>query len=422
MKRILILGGGASGIAAAISAAQQANGSAEIMLLEKNQRIAKKLLATGNGRCNFGNTSASIEKYFSRDIQNAKLMLDEIAEHSPEKWFADLGLLSRAEDERLYPYSNQAGDRLNLLLYWLERLDVKIVTEKSVCDIGVKGDEYWVRCTDGERIYANAVICALGGSAGPQFGTDGFGYELAKLCGCKIEPLYPCLVPLKCDKRQIQGLSGIRVKCGVSLLNGEKIIHSEKGEVQFTDYGLSGIAVMQLSGFLSPKSGISAAQASIDLFPDMDTAQLETLLQSRCKLFGQLSLSSMTDGLLNRRIALAVLKRMGGETEKRKADTLDENEIKSLAKAFKDWRFDNLEQMGWQQAQTTGGGISLWQIDSKSFEMKGCERLYFVGEMLDCAGFCGGYNLHWAFGSGITAGVHAAKSVAKSSKKREKRK
>jgi len=422
MKRILILGGGASGIAAAISAAQQANGSAEVMLLEKNQRIAKKLLATGNGRCNFGNTAASIEKYFSRDSQSARLMLDEIADHSPEKWFADLGLLSRAEEERLYPYSNQAGDLLNLLLYWLERLNVKIVTEKNVCDIGVKGDEYWVRCADGERIYANAVICALGGSAGPQFGTDGFGFELAKLCGCKTEPLYPCLVPLKCDKRQIQGLSGIRVKCGVSLLNGEKIIHSEKGEVQFTDYGLSGIAVMQLSGFLAPKSGFSTAEASVDLFPDMDCVQLETLLQSRCGLFEQLPLSAMTDGLLNRRVALAVLKRMGGEMEKRRAGTLKENEIKALAEAFKDWRFNGLEPMGWQQAQTTGGGISLWQIDEKSFRLKGCERLYFVGETLDCAGYCGGFNLHWAFGSGIIAGADAAKAVAKSSKKREKRK
>ncbi len=414
------MGGGASGIAAAISAAEMLNGSAEVLLIEQNPRIGKKILATGNGRCNFDNTSASVDKFYTSDKAAAQKMLETISAASPLGWFSQHGLIYREEECRLYPYSNQAGDLLNLLLCWLERLNVKVVTDRKVSDIFRRGQSFGVVCENSEKFFGEAVICALGGSAAPQFGTDGFGPGLAKLCGCKIEPLYPCLVPLKCNKKLIAGLSGIRVKATASLLFDGKPYHTESGEIQFTDYGLSGIAVMQLSGFLSPKTKGSQAEISLDLFPALDEQQLLALLAGRAKMFAGTPVSVMSTGLLNKRIFSAVWKRLGTGEESRPIDSVSNAELAALAKALKDWRFAELEPTGWQHAQTTGGGVSLTQIDSQNFSFKGCDGLYFVGETLDCAGFCGGFNLHWAFGSGISAGRHAAKYLDRFSKKREK--
>ena len=317
--------------------------------------------------------------------------------------------------------SNQAADLLNLLLYWLDKLNVKVLTEHKVSDIFAKGQSFGIVFENGEKLFGEAVICALGGSAGPQFGTDGFGTRLAKLCGCKIEPLYPCLVPLRCEKAQISGLSGIRVKATAALLFDGKAYHTEAGEIQFTDYGLSGIAVMQLSGFLSPDKRGSHAEISLDLFPHLDEPQLFELLSDRAKLFSDSPVSDLSVGLINRRVFSAVWKRLGIGEESRNVSSLSDNELHHLAKMLKDWRFDKLESTGWQHAQTTGGGIALSQIDSRSFTLKGCDGLYFVGESLDCAGFCGGFNLHWAFGSGIVAGRSAAGYVKSSQKKRTKR-
>lgn len=412
------MGGGASGIVAAISAAEKLNGSAEVVILEQNPRIGKKILATGNGRCNFDNASAFIDKYYTSNKYAAEEMLDIISENTPVGWFADHGLISREEEGRLYPYSNQAADLLNLLLYWVDKLNIKVLTEHKVADIFAKGQSFGVVCENGEKLFGEAVICALGGSAAPQFGTDGFGTRLAKLCGCKIEPLYPCLVPLKCDKKLISGLSGIRVKANAALLFDGMPHHTESGEIQFTDYGLSGIAVMQLSGFLTPKQKGLNAEISLDLFPQLDEQQLFSLLADRAKLFCASPISDLSTGLINRRIFSAVWKRLGIGEESRLISSLGPDELLMLTKSLKDWRFSKLEPTGWQHAQTTGGGIALSQIDSRSFAFKGCNGLYFVGETLDCTGFCGGFNLHWAFGSGIAAGHSAAEHVKSLQKKR----
>lgn len=417
MKRLIILGGGASGIAAAVSAAELLCGKAEVLLLERGPRVGKKLLATGNGRCNFGNAAVSPERYFTGDKSRAEALLRTIEGCSPAQWLAGHGLLSREEDGRLYPYSNQAADLLNLLLYWLEKTGIRVETGRTVVDIFRKGDSFGVLCETGEKYFGEAVICAMGGSAAPQFGADGAGFELARRCGCRLEPLYPCLVPLKCDRRQISGLSGIRVRASASLVDDGSLLHREQGEIQFTDYGLSGIAVMQLSGFLSPKSRLVSPQISLDLFPQMAGDELSAMLFERARLFDGGSVQQLFIGLLNRRIASAVCRRLGlGD-----GAPLSDGAISALAETLKDWRFDRPEPVGWQQAQTTGGGIALSQIETESFGLDGCEGLYFVGETLDCAGFCGGFNLHWAFGSGIAAGRHAAGLLLKSPKSAKKR-
>ena len=420
MKEILILGGGAAGIVAAIAAAE-ADPQAHVLLLEKNPRIGKKLLATGNGRCNLDNSNMSPDCFFSSDKDGVKRLLASMGE--PLDWFKSHGLLCR-EDEagRVYPYSNQASDVLNLLLHWLEQRHVEVRCNCTVSDIDRKGRGYVV-CADGQWIYADAVICAMGGKAGPQFGTDGFALDFAQMCGCKIQPLYPCLVPLNCNKKQVSGLSGIRVKADASLYDGERFIHKESGEIQFTDYGISGIAVFQLSGFLNR---VKQASIVLDLFPQWTEEELTAVLMAKGKLFADGDLYALMCGLVHQRVGTAIWKAAGIGKEDRKLSTLSREEWGKLAYSFKHWCFSELSPTEWKNAQTTGGGIALSQLED-DFQLRGCEDLYFVGESCDCAGFCGGYNLHWAFGSAILAGKSAAKmrkapqKAAKPTNKKKKR-
>lgn len=411
MKQIAVLGGGAAGIVAAIAAAEQAKKDARVILLERNPRVGKKLLATGNGRCNLDNANIRLEDYFTSDQEGLGRMLDEIAALDLQGWFADHGLLCRPDEVgRIYPYSNQAADVLNLLLYWLERTGVEVCTDCNVLEVRREERGCTVVTQTGE-VRADAVICALGGSAGPQFGTDGFGTALARSLGCKITMLYPCLVPMTCRKEQIAGLSGIRVKGDAALYDGDRLIHRESGEIQFTDYGLSGIAVMQLSGHLGQQRKLRKGRICIDLFPQMEEEALASFLVRRSRCLSGATVADFMTGLLNRRVASAVWKRTELGEERRNASALRQDEWARLAHALKHWSFDQLGDTGWKNAQTTGGGVRLAQLEADSFRLIHAPNVYVVGESVDCAGSCGGFNLHWAFGSGILAGRHAAQTV-----------
>ncbi len=410
MKQILVLGGGAAGMAAAIAAAQAAGPDVRVVLVEGGARPGKKLLATGNGRCNLANADIRPFWYFTADRKSLGVMLDTIQDRAdPLKWFAGLGLLCRDPDEagRIYPYSNQAADVHGLLLAWLERTGVEVLCDSKVKDLRQKGDHYCVQLEDGRQLEGQAVICALGGSAGPQFGTDGFGGRLARLLGLKVQQEYPCLVPLQCEKSQVQGLAGIRAKGDVTLYAGQTALRRESGEVQFTDYGLSGIAVMQLSGLFYPGQQ-KDLRIEVDLFPQMEQRQLAEMLAKRASLLPGATVADSMTGLLNRKLGLAVYRRCGLGREDRHVQGLTPAEWMRFAEMCKHWSFSGLVPLGWKNAQTTGGGIALYQLEPASFGLKGCPGLYFTGEMVDCAGSCGGFNLYWAFGSGILAGRSAA--------------
>lgn len=398
MKRIIVLGGGAAGMAAAIAAKETAGDTADVVLLEQAQRVGKKLLATGNGRCNLDNQDVAPEKYFTANPGQLARMLSAMGE--PLEWFHDHGLYTRADEAgRVYPYSLQASDVLNLLLFWMERLGVRVKTEAKVKSVSKKGSTYTVLLEGGTKLFGNALILALGGKAGPQFGTDGFSLQLAENLGLRTEEAYPCLVPLACKKHQVAGLSGIRVKARAALLDGESRIAVEEGEIQFTDYGLSGIAVMQLSGCL-PRT--YAPEISLDLFPQHTGEELLTLLERHLAVMGETTPETYLTGLMNGRVGLAVWKAAGLPEGVVTADCLE-----AFRNTLKDWRFTGLRPMDYKAAQTTGGGVSLSAVSPECFEVRDMPGLYVVGESLDAAGMCGGYNLHWAFGSGIAAGRSA---------------
>ena len=410
MQQILILGGGAAGLAAALAAAQTAEGRAHITVLDKNVKVGKKLLATGNGRCNLDNRDITPERYFTSSPKALRRLLSAVDEAAPLAWFESLGLYPRTDEAgRVYPYSNQAADVLALLEGHLARLGVEVRTGCTVQTLSQNRSGYTILCENAEdqdqTLRADAVICAMGGNAGPQFGTDGFGTRFAAQCGGKLEPLYPCLTALQTAKPN-RSLAGIRAKAAATLLdlNRHCTVAVENGEVQFTDYGLSGICIMQLSGLLAPGRGPKRPIVALDLFPALSETELAALFAQRVGLLGS-EAAEFWLGLLPAKLGRALWADAGLPENAR---ALPASAWPKLAATAKCWRFEGLTPCGWKQAQTTGGGLLLDEVED-DFQFKGCPGLYFVGETLDCAGSCGGYNLHWAFGSGIIAGRAAAK-------------
>ena len=424
MPNILILGGGAAGLAAALAAAQSAP-AAQVIVLERNPKPGKKLLATGNGRCNLDNTGIAPELYFTADPAALRPLLDAVNTADPLRWFRALGLYTRTDEAgRVYPYSNQAADVLALLEHHLAQHHVQLRTGCTVRTLNQSRSGYAVQFETAEgsteTLRADAVICAMGGEAGPQFGTDGFGTRFAAQCGGRVEPLYPCLTALQTAKPN-RSLAGIRAKAAATLLDLDRhcAVAVENGEVQFTDYGLSGICIMQLSGHLAPGRGPKRPAVELDLFPMLDETALTALFAARVPLLPGKAPADFWTGLLNPKLGRALW--AAAKLPEKPVDTLPDAAWQVLANAAKHWLFEGLTPCGWKQAQTTGGGLSLTEV-TPSFQFKGCPGLYFVGETLDCAGSCGGFNLHWAFGSGIAAGRDAVRSLKRPAPKPNKKK
>ena len=410
MQQIVILGGGAAGMAAALAAAQSAP-AAQVIVLERNPKPGKKLLATGNGRCNLDNTGIAPELYFTADPAALRPLLDAVNTADPLRWFRALGLYTRTDEAgRVYPYSNQAADVLALLEHHLAQHHVQLRTGCTVRTLSQGRSGYAVQFETAEgaaeMLRADAVICAMGGEAGPQFGTDGFGTRFAAQCGGRVEPLYPCLTALQCAKPR-KALAGIRAKAAASLLDGARVLACENGEVQFTDYGLSGICIMQLSGLLAPGRGPKAPAVELDPFPALDEAALADLLAAHTRQTAGERPADFWLGLLNPKLGRA----LWSAAALPDTAALTPGQWQKLTRTAKHWRFEGLTPCGWRQAQVTGGGLALREVDTH-FQFKGCPGLYFVGETLDCTGSCGGFNLHWAFGSGIAAGQAAGRCAA----------
>ena len=415
MQEILILGAGASGMAAAIAAAQTGGKWVHVTLVDQNPEPGKKLLATGNGRCNYDNlASGEAARYFTAAPEALQRLLDAIETAGLAAWWEALGLVHRADEAgRLYPYSNQAADVNGLLRAWLELLGVDVHSYCRVIGMGAKGRKgYAVQVEENDRrplLVANQVICALGGSAGPQFGTRGFGAAMVRRFGGRVEPTYPCLTPLTCgEPAMMKRLAGLRARGAAALWDGETLLAREEGEIQFADYGLSGICVMQLSGLLAPERGPAAPAVTLDLFPQWEVGALADLLAGRAVALPEEA--GLWQGLLDARLGAALWTAAG--LDGRARDRLEAGDWHKLAHTCKNWRFADVALCGWKQAQTTGGGLALDEVEP-DFQLKGKPGLYFVGETLDCAGSCGGFNLHWAFGSGLVAGRAAAQRAVK---------
>lgn len=409
MKNIVIVGGGASGISAALSAARRAPKDTRITLLEGLDRVGKKILATGNGRCNLTNEEITPEHYHSGRPELLAPLLAEMPPQRTLEFFRSLGLYCSAEEMgRVYPHARQASAVLDTLTLALEGAGIQTVCSAKIKHIARNGGNFLLTAQDGRTVRADALILAAGGRAAPAQGTDGSGLTLARQMGLECTPVYPCLVALKCGGGAAKGLKGIRSRGQVRLLRRGKTAGVESGEIQFTDYGLSGIPVFQLSCLLGPDP--AGAELAVGLLPEWDQAELARWISAQARRYPSAPLERFLPGLVHKRLLFAVMKSGGISPLSRPASSLSPRETAALAGALKDWRFPVEGPLSWEQAQVTGGGVSLAELDGR-FGARRCPGLFLCGELLDVAGDCGGYNLHWAWCSGLTAGAAAANWV-----------
>lgn len=384
---VAIIGGGASGIIAAIFAAR---GGAKTAILEKNPRIGKKILSTGNGRCNFTNSDISTKNYNSDFVQCA---LEKFSSKDTVEFFEELGLLSKEEAEgRIYPLSGQATAVLDVLRLELERLKVQILSEFDAADITKNGDSFAIKSQKGDVCHAKSVIVATGGMAAPKTGSDGSGYKLLKKLGHTAGKLVPALVQIKTTR----GIQGVRAQGRVTLENGKSAV----GEIQFTNNGLSGIPVFGLAKYAGAGQSVS-----LDMLPDYTLDEVVSILKKRPAQ----TMETYLIGVLNKTLAQVLLKECNISPLSRKSETLSDSEIRIIAEKIKNWKFEISGIMPWDNAQVTSGGIDLSLVNPETMESKIVKNLYITGELLDIDGDCGGFNLQWAWSSGAVAGGEAAK-------------
>lgn len=391
--KIAVIGGGASGLTAAIFASQYGG---DVTVYESGTRVGRKILATGNGRCNMTNINADVRHYHGKNpkfILGAKnrFWIDETLE-----FFKTLGVVTKVEENgKVYPYSDQASAVLDVLRFRAEMAGVKIVTD---FDVKTVTDDFKLLSYDGRTARADKVIVATGGKAAPDLGSKGAGYDILKSFGHTVTELRPSLVQLKTEPEVVRKLKGIKLMANVTLGS-----NTEYGEVLFTEYGLSGPAVFALSSQLNNDKFIS-----LDIMPEYSRDDIYSMLIERISNNSKIPLESFFVGMLNRRVGQALLKFLGIEPLSRYALTLSDKEINRICDTIKEWKFAITGTMSWNNAQTTRGGALTDEFDPITMQSKLKQGLYAVGEVLDIDGDCGGYNLQWAWSSGAMAGMAAA--------------
>lgn len=396
---IAIVGAGASGLIAAIAAA---GARPRVMLLEKEARVGRKLLATGNGRCNLLNTHVKSDAYHGSGSAAALSLLSKMPPDWLLSYFSSLGLLCREESGgRCYPFSGQAASVLDVLRLSLDRLHVDVRVDAAVSEIRREKDGFALLFASGGVVCARRVVFAAGGAAAPSFGADGSAFGMVTTLGHTLVPLRPSLSPIKVPSEKIRGLKGIRAHGMVSLLVDGKTVQTETGEILFTEYGLSGIAVMQLAR--SAGDALRKRRVSLCLcFLERQTALLE--MKKRIALLSREPMESLFVGLLPKRIGLCLLREAGISP----TDAITADAVAPVFNLLHEWVLPVTGILPFQNAQTTAGGLLFDEFDPDTLESRLVPGLYACGEALDVDGDCGGYNLMWAWASGITAGKSAA--------------
>ena len=395
-----IIGAGASGMAAALSAAES---GAQVLLFERQARVGRKLAATGNGRCNLTNLNAQANSYHGDDAAFAVPALESYDVSDTLDWFAQMGLYTVAEESgRVYPYSDQANSVVDVLRFALNRPEITLLTGVEVKKIRKMDNGF--RVDAGEDSWeCDRLIIACGGLAGSKLGGSMAGYQLLRSMGHRVTKLRPTLVQLKSNWYGCNSLKGVRANCHAKILhNGET--HSEsRGEIQFTEYGLSGPVIFEISRDACQGSGKWTCQ--MDFLPELAEEPLMEMLNKRRDT--ELTCEDLLTGILHNRLGRVLVQSCGisGYVPVRQ---LEEAEIRLVSHAVKHIEVELTEPMGMDSAQVTAGGIVTDEFDPSTMESRLVSGLYACGEVLDIDGDCGGYNLQWAWSSGRLAGRSAA--------------
>ena len=401
---IAVIGGGASGLMAAITAKKSGK---EVIILERKDRILKKVLITGNGRCNITNVNANISNYFGKNISSVENILNRFTPHDTMDFFNELGIVCNEENRgKVYPLSGQASSVVDALRFEAEKLGIKIETEFYVRKIEKDGFKFKIYSEDKKKIEAGRVILAAGGQSYPELGSNGSGFELAKELGHSVTKLSPSIVQLKTEKNQVKGLQGIKTDVAVTAYGDNKKICTYDGELLFTDYGISGNVVFNIS-FVMPL--YKNVEFEIDFMEKFDYNELYEMLKERKRILSHLTMENYFNGMINKKLGQFLSKVSGIEKLSKPVKDLNDSDIRKLCTVLKKYRVKILETTGFKNAQVTAGGVSLDEVNTETLESKIVKGLYFSGEVLDVYGECGGFNLQWAWASGHIAGENAAK-------------
>ncbi len=404
--KIVVIGGGAAGLVAAIAARYK---GADVTVLEKNQRVGKKILATGNGRCNLTNVNLDISFYHGKNPDFARAALSRFDFNKTIGFFEELGIAHKVEEGgKVFPVSNQASSVLDVLRYELEKTGVNVFCEAAVRDIQRNARGFNILLSDGRRFKADRVILAAGGKAAPSLGSNGSGYTLAQNLGHSIVEPFPALVQLKLAAKFLKQVQGVKFDGEAAIVFNNKTIQRAAGEILFTEYGASGPPVL----CLSRKSGEFLQRGEevwlkLTLVTDMEEAELAAFLHKRFCHGPQKELDFSFVGFINKKLIPVLLKEAGVTDLKKPAGQVGAGERASIARVLRDWRFAIKGTTSWPAAQVTAGGVDVKDIYGQTMESRIVPGLYFAGEIVDIDGDCGGYNLQWAWSSGYVAGSSA---------------
>lgn len=386
-KQVLIVGAGASGLMAAVMAAR--NG-ASVTVLEQNEKAGKKIHATGNGKCNFSNLVMPENAYRGEHPEFVQDALKQFSVEDTVEFFSKLGIYPVSRNGYLYPRSGQAQSIVDVLCMEAGSLGVKIKTNEQVISVNA-GKKFQV-LTKGWHYEGDVLILSNGSKASSISGADGSGYVLAESLGHHLVPVYPALTALKCKGNSFKGWSGVRTEGTVTLLVDGKAVSSERGELQLTEYGISGIPVFQISRYaIRAVNEQHRVQLKVDFLPEVSERELEEMLRQRKKECPYKKERELLTGLFPDKLIKVLCSQ------------------KKLLSVIKEFALEVTDGLAFAQAQVCSGGVDTQELRSATMESRICPNLYITGELLDIDGICGGYNLQWAWSSGAVAGINAAK-------------
>ena len=393
---VCVIGGGAAGMLAALTAAENGH---RVLLLERQSRVGRKLLATGNGRCNLSNYHVSPAHYHG-GAGFCDFALSQFDVGETLQYFASLGLLTVSEASgRIYPMSNMAGSVLDVLRYALERPEIDLQTGQTVTAVRKMPEGFSVK-TETDTFSAQRLILAAGGAAGSKVGGGMDGYRLAKSLGHHRTALYPSLVQLKTDPTYPRALKGVKAQCGISICRGSQVLARNSGEVLFTEYGVSGPAIFDLSRSVS--AGGSDLTCLLNFFPDWEEAEVLRWLSQRQAAMAAHGASTLLTGSCHTRLGQMICKSAGFTNQR--AAGLTRDDLRRIARQATHFALPITGTCGFDQAQVTAGGLDTSEFDPRTLQSRLVPGLYACGELLDIDGDCGGYNLQWAWSSGRLAG------------------
>lgn len=411
MKDVIIIGGGAAGIFCALSIMENTKESVNVTILERLEKIGKKILATGNGKCNFTNKNLAPKKY-----NNPKFVTPTLSKYGYKeivKYLESIGLLSKEISEgRMYPYTESATTVLEVMRMHLQRLGVNIKTNYEVNKVVERNGRYLVYNKNQRNYYLECdyLVFACGGTSAPVLGSNGSGYSLLKPFKVKVTDIYPGLVGIKSEIMILKVLNGLRFKCNVSVVEKKtkKSVWTQYGEVQFKGDGISGIVVMEASTFIARHQGNYII--NLDLMPEASLDDTIRMLNKRKELFESSEVSSLLTGMLPKMLGSVVVKKASIDMNSYVKNLTNAN-INKIAVLIKAFPLEIKGDYGFERSQVTVGGVSLSEVDSETLEIKKMNNAYICGEMLDVDGECGGYNMQWAFASGYLVGKKVAESI-----------